>query len=215
MILGISGVAGSGKSTVAKMLSKHNVIEVAFADPIKRAAMEWWGFSYSQLWGPSEMRNEIDPRYNISPRQVLQEIGTGIGRKIYKDTWVDIGFNTAKTLLQKPMSLDYIDYKGIVDKKRDNPISGIIFSDARYTNEILAIKKKGGKLIRIKRPGCGLKGNIAKHCSELDHLSWPDESFDYVIINNYDLAYLHSQLDNLINYFNINIRYPKQLELFR
>jgi len=64
MILGLSGLAGSGKDTVADILvSKHGFVKVALADPLKRICKEVYDFSDEQLWGPSEMRNAPDKRY--------------------------------------------------------------------------------------------------------------------------------------------------------
>lgn len=68
-IVGIAGGAGSGKDTAADFLigdvdyTPYYVVKIALADPIKRAAMAWYGFTHEQLWGPSELRNKPDPRW--------------------------------------------------------------------------------------------------------------------------------------------------------
>lgn len=64
MIVGISGLAGSGKDTCADFFVRnHGFVKVAFADPLKRIVREVFGFSYDQLWGPSVMRSAPDIRY--------------------------------------------------------------------------------------------------------------------------------------------------------
>lgn len=64
MIVGISGLMGSGKDTVAdRLVDKHNFAKIGLADPLKRFCMEAYDFSFEQLWGPSEMRNKPDGRY--------------------------------------------------------------------------------------------------------------------------------------------------------
>jgi hypothetical protein len=63
MIIGISGLAGSGKDTCADFLVRdHNFVKVSFADPMKRICMDVYGFSFDQLWGPSAARNAPDTR---------------------------------------------------------------------------------------------------------------------------------------------------------
>ena len=63
-IIGIAGKAGSGKSTVAKILvEKHGYVEIALADDVKRIAKGIYVFTDEQLWGPSEKRNVPDERY--------------------------------------------------------------------------------------------------------------------------------------------------------
>lgn len=64
MIIGISGLANSGKDTCADFLVRRKgFAKVALADPLKRMARDVYGFSIDQLWGPSKMRNAPDGRY--------------------------------------------------------------------------------------------------------------------------------------------------------
>lgn len=65
-IVGITGQAGSGKDTVAdRLVKEHGFQKVALADPIKRFGYHVFGFSEEQLWGPSDKRNEMDPRFTL------------------------------------------------------------------------------------------------------------------------------------------------------
>jgi dephospho-CoA kinase len=59
MLVGILGLAGSGKDETANMFVKyHNFIRIAFADPVKRIVQDVFDFDDQQLWGPSKFRNE-------------------------------------------------------------------------------------------------------------------------------------------------------------
>ena len=54
MIIGVAGLAGSGKNAVAEILvKKYGFAMVSFADPLKRYAMEIYDFTEEQLWGKS------------------------------------------------------------------------------------------------------------------------------------------------------------------
>jgi len=125
MIVYILGEAHSGKSEAARYLCrKHNLIEIALADPMKRFLMELYGFTEEQLWGPSGMRNLPDPRFPkdvpsfdtgdsfeadrhgiadpgeiecMSPREACQKLG-GAMRSVWPDTWVRKLFETFKEL---------------------------------------------------------------------------------------------------------------------
>jgi hypothetical protein len=61
LILGISGPAGSGKSTVASMFPVF--VPIALGDPLKRLCRSVYDFTVEQLWGPSEERSKPDLRY--------------------------------------------------------------------------------------------------------------------------------------------------------
>jgi len=81
-IIGVSGLAGSGKDTVADFIIEEvfGVARVSLADPMKRICRDVYDFSEEQLWGPSEMRNKPDKRY---PRS-CKECG-GKGDRVYED----------------------------------------------------------------------------------------------------------------------------------
>lgn len=69
-IIGLLGHAGCGKDTVAQMIFGYvweaswlNAQHLALANPLKRFCEEVFGFSETQLYGPSEERNKPDLRY--------------------------------------------------------------------------------------------------------------------------------------------------------
>lgn len=67
-IIMLAGQAGSGKDTVAAFLKKKapTTVSIAQADPLKRFAAAVFGFTEEQLWGPSECRNALDPRFEVA-----------------------------------------------------------------------------------------------------------------------------------------------------
>ena len=226
MIIGLCGVAGSGKSTVADFLVRdHGFVSIALADPIKRAAKDWFAFTDRQLWGPSEARNEPDRRYLVNagyadavaeqkraytfarqngndasaeehlrlarsyakeawltPRRALQVMGTEVGRSCYRNVWVEHAMRVANQLLRKDYAQNegvwrYSPYEGLFrDKNRnytgfpelDNLPLGVVISDVRFRNEVLAIRDVGGEVWRLTRPSSGLTGDAAKHQSETE-----------------------------------------------
>lgn len=63
-LIGISGHTGAGKDLVADhLVYTHGFTQVALADPIKRFGYNVFLFSGNQLWGPSDQKNRVDPRY--------------------------------------------------------------------------------------------------------------------------------------------------------
>lgn len=136
MIIGITGYAGSGKSTVAGILAReHDFVEVSLADPLKRYCSEVFQFTDAQLWGPSDERNAPDFRYPngaeeyreayerekdrdpklaadyaragwLTPRFALQLLGTEWGRRCYQNVWIDYALRVAHDLLSPPDGRD-------------------------------------------------------------------------------------------------------------
>ncbi len=220
-IIGISGLAGSGKDTTADFLLEHEgFIKISLADPIKRFAMDVWEFSEEQLFGPSKNRNAPDLRYPqgntfLSPRLVLQHLGTEGGRYIDNDIWIRYAIRTAVRLLEaKPRELCYSQTGGLEsyiecypqgeferDENFPEKVKAVIIPDCRFFNEIRAIKAAGGKMIRVVRPGAGLNGNFALHQSEVEMAEIPDSEFDIIIQNTGTL----DDLKILVNEFAITL----------
>ncbi len=217
-IIGISGLAGSGKDTVADFLLEHDgFIKISLADPIKRFAMDVWEFSEEQLWGPSKYRNSLDNRYPqgdtfLSPRLVLQHIGTEGARHIDGDVWIRYAIRTAIRLIEaKPKHLCYSQAGGIkpyfegCSECSGETIDGfpakvkaVIIPDCRFKNEIREIKAAGGIMIRVVRPGAGLNGDFALHQSEVEMAEIPDSEFDIVIQNTGTLEDLKSLVNEFV-----------------
>lgn len=213
-IIGISGQAGSGKDTAADMLlAKEGVIKLSLADPIKRFARELWDFSDDQLWGPSEFRNKPDERYPIgdeflTARKVLQHLGTEGGRAIDYDVWIRYAIKIATILLTTKREYCYSPQGGLEPYISQYPqgefetldnfpeqVKVVVIPDCRFNNEIQFIKEAGGKLVRVIRPGAGLKGDFGKHQSEIEMESIPDDVFDLVIQNTGTLEDLQNIID--------------------
>jgi len=199
-IIGISGQAGSGKDTVADMLLEHEgFTKVSLADPIKRFAKEMWGFTDEQLWGGSEHRNEPDARYGgLTPRKVLQHLGTEGGRALDYDVWIRYAVNTARTLLDNSGSKAYSPKRG-VHRLMFHTVNAVVIPDVRFINEVQHLRKEGGKLLRVIRPGAGLEGEFAQHESEIQMSKISDNEFDYVILNTGTLEDLRRKVDQFID----------------
>lgn len=157
MLIGLSGLAGVGKDTAADILVRdHSFTKVSLADPLKSICKEVFDFSYESLWGSSAERNVPDLRYGLSPRHALQTLGTW-GRDCHPDIWIEMALRRVRLL------------------------SKAVIPDVRFRNEILAIRKSGGKLVRLVRPIHGLSGEAGQHVSETEQASIPDSEFDYIL----------------------------------
>jgi hypothetical protein len=211
-IIGISGLAGSGKDTIADYLYfKHVYQKVSLADVMKRFVMEVWGVDKECLWGPSHLRGATLPvkipgtDETLTVRKILQHLGTEGGRAIDNDVWARYAMRVAKTLiLPHPLTgrRDYV-YTPEYGLKQLHPdaqcgYAGVTIPDCRFVNEIKLIREEGGILLRVKRPGSGLDGKFALHRSEQELLDVPDSHFDYVIDNNGSISDLQDKVDEFV-----------------
>jgi hypothetical protein len=199
-LIGITGKAGTGKSEVANMFAElFDYHIIAFADPIKEIARKVFEFSPVQLYGPSDLRNKPDKRYErpvkrlvcneyhhhtaacmepeyLTPRHVLLSLGDW-GRNCFKDIWVVRTFRAVREL-------------------EEFGVPGVVIPDVRMENEWRAIRKHNGKLVLVRRGSTTLKGEQARH--ETETTMPEDEGFyDYVLDNSGDLEQLREQVQEL------------------
>lgn len=172
-LIGIVGLAGSGKSTLARVIAeRHGFQEESLAAPLKAVCAALFGWTEKQLFGPSHLRNEVDPRWGFSPRKALQFIGTEVARGLHEDVWVRALLDT----LSLPGAPRYV-----------------VVSDVRFQNEVDALRKAGGKIVKISGRG-GLQ-DAAAHASErVDALT----GIDFQIDNSSSVDALTQAADALV-----------------
>lgn len=208
MIVGLSGKAGSGKSTVSRYLKEaYGYEERSFAAPLKALVAEIFGYKWPHLHGPSAHREQPQARFKYDHtweicRERLFDKGPHIVDEIlgYSDIAafhqlchvfekIRHKFPTmsARECLQaigtewgRDLVSDtiWIDY---LDRNVENG-SRVVISDVRFLNELTAVRKKGGITIRLKREVARV-GDVFKHASETALDTVPDSAYDYVIEN--------------------------------
>lgn len=171
-IVGIMGPAGSGKSTAAKhLVDFYGAKRYAFADPLKRLAIEVFEFTEAQVFGSQADKETVDPRYGLSPRVFLQRLGVA-ARKIFgEDFWV-------RQCLERIM--------------RESPKLAVI-DDVRFVNEATAVMGAGGRVLRMEPMRTGASTADANHVSETQ---WTSAPYDVRIApREYGIASLLAEVD--------------------
>ena len=75
MLIGICGRKRCGKDTVADYLVKnYNFVKYNFGDQVKLICKLMFDFSDEQING--DLKDVVDPRWNIKPRDTFQVFGT-------------------------------------------------------------------------------------------------------------------------------------------
>jgi len=191
MLVGVVGLIGSGKDTVAeRLVQEHNFKKDSFAKSLKDAVSSMFNWDREMLEGKTDesraWREKPDVfwskkfKKNVTPRWVLQHFGTEVMRQNMHDAiWID-------SCLAR--------YKG----------EPTVISDTRFENEIKTIRESGGKIILVKRGQdpdwfiSYVEGNIQPTGIHSSEYAWAKSDFDYVIKNDGTLQELYSQVDGLI-----------------
>ena len=209
-IIGVCGFIGSGKDTIADYLvNLHHFRRESFANTLKDAVSAVFGWDRTMLEGRTkqarEWREQVDTWWaerlsipHLTPRWILQNWGTEVCRKnFHDDIWI-----------------------ASLENKLRTSTDDIVISDCRFPNEIAAIKKAGGRVVRVVRGvepewyqlavsrNRGPNGNsswalsgrrleqLGVHASET---AWVGTKFDAVLDNNGTLEDLYQQVKKLAN----------------
>lgn len=194
MILALHGKAGSGKDTFANEFVKLGFRKIAFADPVKRLVMSMFFIKPEFLWGESDNRDIIDPRYGMSSRDLCLKIGTEFGRGVDDDLWVTHLDHTLEQM--NTGRFEYVPEVGLVGIDCLLYPPKIIITDCRFLNEFKYLTGRNIPVLKIVRDD---QKNI-DHESETELDSVDVDEFSY-IINNNGIS-LEKEARNIIESYN-------------
>lgn len=182
-LIGITGRKYCGKDTLGNyFVEQYGFERMAYADALKEATRCIFDFDDEQLYGNS--KEIIDPYWNVTPRQVLQFIGTDLFRNHIKELLPDMG---------KDIWIHVIKRK-IMNKLKKNPNTKIVITDIRFPNELQAIKDLGGITIKIQRDNAQIKVNKQNALNDIQNISLKLSKSD---INHQELSNLIKELEQV------------------
>lgn len=141
-VIGLSGFAGAGKSTVAEYLvCQYGFIRLSFATAVKDVTAAAFGWDRHRLDGASPQdrawREDPDVFWSLrmkrpfTPRGALQYIGTDVFRNhVLLSIWSDIVISQIKKL---------------------GPTANIVIDDVRFVDERQALRAEGGHFLLLRR----------------------------------------------------------------
>lgn len=208
MLIGVTGLIGAGKDTIANhLVENYNYERYSWATPLKDITATLFGWDRDMLEGTTPTQRaerEVTDAWwteklgkEWSPRQALQYMGTEVMRNaLHPDIWILSGMHR---IAGKP---------------------NVVISDTRFPNEIRAIREMGGAIWNVKRGKTpewyaaltGFKAeftaytpwdvdNFMKSAFPTIHASeysWHGTKFDAVLDNNGSIDDLMKQVNSII-----------------
>jgi hypothetical protein len=214
MIIGVSGLIGSGKGALGDILhTKHGFRKISFAGKLKDSVSVLFGWDRDLLEGETKESREFREQedtfwsqrmgYEVTPRKILQLVGTEVGRYIFHDKfWI---------------------YS--IEKEMQEP-GNYVITDLRFPNELDFIRSFGGFGVRVERGEPPLWYRTAEtenNTPEKDRCFLEDKNLtmnilypevhiseyaligrymDYTIKNDGDLDYLDLEVNYMLRYLS-------------
>lgn len=180
-MIALCGYAQSGKDTVAKMMNElEGYQRVAFADPLKELALEInpqvKTTGYVPLADVVATRGWEEAKKFPQVREFLQNLGVGVRNVIGQDTWLELAMARAHAIEEQALD--------------------VVFTDARFRNELDAVYNTGGWIIEVIRPGTKPPN---QHVSETEWGEWLNEiGADFTITNDGSLDDLRNSVASIL-----------------
>jgi hypothetical protein len=148
MLIGLTGLAGSGKSVIANVLAAEFGFErVRFSAALKnmaRSMLRDMGFCEDDVerFIEGDLKESIIPGLGVTSRHVMLTLGTEWGRDmVHPNIWVQIWASRAEGFAR------------------------VVTEDVRFPNEVEALRARGGVIWHVERPGHAL-ATTSGHVSE-------------------------------------------------
>ena len=164
-IIGMAGRARSGKDTAADFLvDNYGFVKVSFAWPLYQSLKTMLSVDLQDV-----AKEEPFEWLGVSPRQLLQTLGTEWGREmIHPDIWV--------LIMQRRIAA--LSRSGVTK---------IVISDVRFQNEADLIRRHG-MLLHLSRDAAT---DVNAHCSEN---GLEVNAGEFLFRNDSDITELHTRL---------------------
>lgn len=199
-LVAIVGKKGSGKDAIGKILcEKHKFSPVAFADKMKILTGDVFKLGAGQLYGTIAQKEAVDSRYGMSAREIMQKIGTEVGRQGKFDTFEPHVSAEMLRAAFKRHGIEtgtdvWVESTRTTIKERRSRFADQVVTDCRFVNEARMIKQEGGCVVRVLRPGVAT-GHSESHPSETEQ---EQIVADLTIVNDGTLLDLEKSVDEML-----------------
>lgn len=175
-VIAICGPKRSGKDTIAKHITeKYGYKHFKIAENLKSVCGLLFGFSHEQM--EDDSKDKVDPKYNISPRQAMQFVGTEMMQYKIQELLPNVGRNFWINLL-------------LQNTKNE---SHIVISDMRFLHEYEALRRYDLFVIQVFKD-LHIQ-TLDNHSSEIE---WSKIPANIKIHNNSSIENMYKCIDDAL-----------------
>ena len=186
-IIAVCGYKRSGKDTIAKYLNKkYNYKHLKITYKLKECLKLLFDLRDHEL--ETDKKDKINKKWNVTPRKLMQFIGTEIFQYKIQEILPDID----KKFWIKTFLTD-----SLVNNLRNKKDFHIVISDIRFIHEYEELKKLNIPIsvIKVTNDNIMIDSNEELHISEREFIKIP---YDKEILNNSTFDDMYKKIDEYI-----------------
>jgi dephospho-CoA kinase len=186
-IIAVCGYKRSGKDTIAKYLNKkYNYKHLKITYKLKECLKLLFDLRDHEL--ETDKKEKINKKWNVTPRKLMQFIGTEIFQYKIQEILPDID----KKFWIKTFLTD-----SLVNNLRNKKDFHIVISDIRFIHEYEELKKLNIPIsvIKVTNDNIMIDSNEELHISEREFIKIP---YDKEILNNSTFDDMYKKIDEYI-----------------
>lgn len=155
LLVAFCGSKGVGKSVCAAYLEKFGFVRASFATPLKSLVCNLLNLDRT-MFEDGELKEQVIGSLNVSPRVLMQVIGTDLFREEISRRIPDIKFKFGNVWTH---CMHEILKQGLIHNEC------IVIDDLRFENEARLIEAFGGIIVRVES-GHRTQNTVDEHRSE-------------------------------------------------
>lgn len=148
IVVAFAGAKGAGKSEMVRRVKLHLLGEYAhchkvalwvmpFARTLKKLCVDGFGANPKSIYGTPSDKEGASGIGDLTGRQLMQRIGTEVGRAVHPDAWLYAMDNAIASSL--------LGYPAV------GSIRVVLIDDLRFPNELAWVRRRGGLSILLER----------------------------------------------------------------
>ena len=117
-LVGLTGLAGCGKDTLAEMVSNKGWVRVAYADALKDMCIDYLGLSKEDVY-TQEGKVKYNEFWGMTNREILQKVGTDAMRTgFHSDVWIKIAQLKIQKLLEAEIQTSILRSQNLINNDK-------------------------------------------------------------------------------------------------
>ena len=183
-IVALVGPKRCGKDTVAAFLANYGYANMKLSHRLKKICIEMFGFTDEEI--ESQKKDEMHPRWGVTPRKIMQVFGTEIAQFQFQQHGIP---SIGRTIWVERLAEDLAQMA---------PHDKAVITDMRFMHEYQYLYERFHQdmvVVKLIRTSSTSDTTTDMHVSEQEWMAIPA---DIIVLNDSTIPALHTKIANVL-----------------